>query len=74
MPPNKPEKPHELAVIFGHLAVHAYLNGERRSDMLRRLGGEIRRYRFETIPELNAFIIGIEEAAGFDDAICVDDL
>lgn len=65
---------HKISVIFGPIAVSAYLNGERNVETLRLLSDDVRHYEFTTIQELNAFIIGIEEATGLDDAIAVDDL
>lgn len=73
MAPVGCNKPHEITVVFGLQAVDAYHDGEYSAEALRRLGA-IKSYRFATIPELNAFIHGIEEGQGYLDAIAVDDL
>lgn len=65
--------PHEVQVIFGSTAVQAYLDGEHDEETLSMLG-RIKTYRFKTVPELNAFIHGVEEARGHANAVAVDDL
>lgn len=64
---------HECAVIFGIDAVDAYEDGETSVEALSRLG-QVKFYEFNSIPELNAFIRGVEEAQGALDALSVDDL
>ncbi|MCG7629059.1 hypothetical protein MHM88_14705 [Epibacterium sp. MM17-32] len=64
---------HEVAVIFGSDAVDAYEEGETSVEALKRLG-LVKFYEFDSIPELNAFIMGIEEAQTGMEGLPVDDL
>ncbi|MBN9889732.1 hypothetical protein [Salipiger abyssi] len=68
-----PKKPHEVSVIYGSEAVAAYHAGTKSIASLRRLG-RVRTYHFMTVQEMNAFIFGLEQAMGVDDAHAVDDL
>lgn len=64
---------HDCHVIFGIDAVDAYNDGETSLEMLSHLG-VVKHYSFVSVRELNAFLMGIEEAQGALDALAVDDL
>jgi len=64
---------HEVHVILGRAAVEAFREGEASHLVLSHLGA-VRTFRFATIQEVNAFTDGVEAAAGFDDALPVEDL
>ena len=66
-------KLHECDVIFGLDAVDAYNTGTTSLEALQRLG-TVKHYRFISLRELNAFLLGIEEAQGALDVLAVDDL
>ena len=60
----------EVSVVFGMAAVAAYRDGERDPRMLNKVGS-VRHYTFDTIEELNAFILGVEEATGRLDSLFI---
>jgi hypothetical protein len=66
-------KPHEVSVILGRAAVEAYQEGEASLLVLSHLGA-VETVRFRTIQEVNAFCSGVELAAGYEDALPVEDL
>lgn len=66
-------KQHKVFVVLGEAAVAAYLQGEARTTELTALGA-VQTFKFFTLPEANAFMYGIEVAAGYDDAMAVEDL
>lgn len=68
----QPER-HDCAVIFGVDAVDAYNTGVTSVEELKEKGA-VKFYSFPHVDELNAFILGIEEAQGALDALPVDDL
>jgi hypothetical protein len=70
---NWSPKLHECAVIYGTDAVDAYNEGQTSLEALKGLG-QVKFYNFGTIPELNAFLRGIDAAQGALDALPVDDL
>lgn len=70
---NWSPKPHECAVIYGTDAVDAYHGGQTSFEALQGLG-QVKFYEFATIPELNAFLKGVDAAQGALDALPVDDL
>jgi len=70
---HRSTKPHRVDVIFGLDAVDAYNAGQTSTAALRRCG-TVKYYEFTTVFELNAFVLGIEEAQGALDALAVDDL
>lgn len=66
-------RPHRATVIFGEAAVDAYEHGIADVETLRRLGS-VKSYRFKSLPELNAFLFGIEEGNGYLEAMAVESL
>lgn len=58
-PKEKEDKPFVIHVLWG---------GDRTDDM-----GRPCKYRFKTEPELDAFILGVEEAMGFCEAVFTDE-
>ena len=64
---------HEVNVILGRAAVEAYQEGEASLLVLTHLGA-VRTFRFATLQEVNAFTDGVETAAGFEDALPVEEL
>lgn len=66
-------KSHEVDVILGTRAVNAYLAGEQRAEALRSLGG-LQKFKFLSIREMNAFILGVDIGSEATLAIAVDDL
>ncbi|SNT40019.1 hypothetical protein [Antarctobacter heliothermus] len=65
--------PLEVAVILGTKGVDAYYRGEIRIDTLLGLG-PVKTFNFLTVPEVNAFIQGVDATQGFLDALATDDL
>lgn len=63
---------YDCHIIFGERAVQAYNEGETCKFILQGVG-EVKYYCFHSIRELNAFILGIEEAGG-GRVLAVDDL
>lgn len=70
---NWAPSPRECAVIYGTDAVDAYNSGETSVEALEGLG-QVKFYQFPSVAELNAFIMGVEQAQGALDALPVDDL
>lgn len=62
----------EITVVFGIAATRAYLDGERDFDALNQVG-RVKTYKFDTLPEMNAFIQGVDDAVGFLDVYYVED-
>ena len=64
---------HEIAVVSGREAVAAYNAGELSVEKLNELGN-VRFFEFTSIPEVNAFIKGIDVLQVNLEAQAVDDL
>ena len=56
----------DLVIVFGLLAIQAYMEGQRDRKILNQLG-RVCRQQFETVEELNAYLQGIEDCLGFHD-------
>lgn len=68
---DRPPKQLKLIVILGKIATMTYADGERDMEVLAALG-TIKREKFNTLPEMNAYIQGIEDATGFLDSIIIE--
>lgn len=66
-------KPHSAWVIFGVAAIEAYEGGIQDVETLKCLG-RVKEYRFHSLPELNAFLHGIQEANGHYEMMAVEKL
>ena len=69
---GRPKLRLELTVVFGLAATRAYQDSERDKDVLNRLG-RIKSFSFDSLEEMNAFILGIEEAVGYLDTHFVEE-
>lgn len=63
--------PHDVHVVYGRAATRAYAEGERDPNVLNQMG-YFRRHSFDTVEELNAFIMGVEEATGHMESLLID--
>lgn len=64
---------HKATVVLGCKAVDEYCRGETQKKRLRSFGA-LQHYKFTTLGEMNAFMLGVDVAAGSEDAIAVDDI
>lgn len=69
---EKPKRQLEITVVFGIAATRAYADGERDAAILRCLG-RTHTFTFNSLEELNSFILGVEEATGYHDTLIIDD-
>jgi hypothetical protein len=69
---GRPKRQLGLTIVFGLAATRAYQGGERDQEVLNRIG-RFKYFSFDSLEEMNAFILGIEEAVGYLDTHFVDD-
>lgn len=69
---GRPPQPLTLLVILGHQATAAYEDGERDEQVLAALG-TVRRHTFNTVSELNAYTQGVEDTAGYQRFVIVEE-
>ena len=69
---GRPKRQLRLTIVFGLAATRAYQDGERDQEVLNRIG-RFKYFSFESLEEMNAFILGIEEAVGYLDTHFVED-
>lgn len=62
----------EITVVYGASATQAYEDGERDLALLGSLG-RVKTYKFQTVQEMNAFIMGVEDATGFLDSLFIEE-
>ena len=69
---GRPRQRLDLTVVFGIGATRAYADGQRDRSELNK-AGRIKTFNFNTLEELNAFVLGVDEATGYQDTIVVDE-
>jgi len=69
---GRPPKQHRIAVVYGVAATRLFHDGERDAAALSQVG-KFKEYTFETVQELNAFILGVEDATGYLDSLFIED-
>ena len=68
---GRPTKQLRVTVILGKMATMAYADGERDLALLAAVG-TIKEERFESLPEMNAYIQGIQDATGFLNSLIIE--
>lgn len=69
---GRPLKRLKLTLILGQMATAAYEDGERDLQKLKSLG-TIKREEFDSLPEMNAYMKGVEDATGYLTSLIIED-
>lgn len=71
-PDQRPKQQLEITVVFGIAATRAYADGERSAAVLNKFG-RTQTFTFNSTGELNSFVLGVDEATGYQDMLVIDD-